>query len=167
MIYRAPSPHESLTQGDILDDCPLVYWESTALDVESEPIPVTARARVVVLSQACDLVQSKATRVLVAVVHEAQHLVDRGLLKSSVIRDQIRSHRVYGWYFLPAGEAMREAIIDLRHLHTVPRNVLERLIKDAKRITRITTPYREHLAQHFATTYSRIGLPEPYETQAD
>jgi hypothetical protein len=26
------------------------------------------------------------------------------------------------------------------------------------------TPYREHLAQHFAVTYSRIGLPEPYGT---
>jgi hypothetical protein len=26
------------------------------------------------------------------------------------------------------------------------------------------TPYREHLAQHFSVTYSRIGLPEPYGT---
>jgi hypothetical protein len=25
--------------------------------------------------------------------------------------------------------------------------------------------YREHLAKHFADTYSRIGLPEPYETE--
>jgi hypothetical protein len=24
--------------------------------------------------------------------------------------------------------------------------------------------YREHLAKHMADTYSRIGLPEPYET---
>ena len=29
---------------------------------------------------------------------------------------------------------------------------------------RLTSPYREHLAQHFAVTYSRIELPEPYET---
>jgi hypothetical protein len=26
----------------------------------------------------------------------------------------------------------------------------------------LITPYREHLAQHFSVTYSRIGLPEPY-----
>jgi hypothetical protein len=29
---------------------------------------------------------------------------------------------------------------------------------------RIVTPDREHLAQHFAVTYMRIGLPDPYET---
>ena len=85
--------------------------------------------------------------------------------KAALVRDQVRRHRVYGWYFLPASEAMRESVVDLRHLHTVPRSVLDRLIKEGKRVMSITTPYREHLAQHFATTYSRIGLPEPYETE--
>jgi len=164
MIYRVPSPQDPLTQGDILDDCPLLYWETSAA---SEPEIVTATARVVALTQACDLAQSKSTRVLVAIVHEAQFLVEQGILKPSLIRDEVRRHRVYGWYFLPAGEVIRESIVDLRHLHTVPRDVLDRLINEGKRVTRLTTPYREHLAQHFATTYSRIGLPEPYETQAD
>jgi len=109
MIYRAPSLHEPLTQGDILDDCPLVYLESLGPAMPAETRPVTGPARVVVLTQACDLAQSKATRVLVAVVHEAQHLVNLGLLKSSIIRDQIRCHRVYGWYFLPRGEALCES----------------------------------------------------------
>jgi hypothetical protein len=27
------------------------------------------------------------------------------------------------------------------------------------------TPWREHLAQHFGTTYTRIALPEPYDTE--
>jgi hypothetical protein len=31
-------------------------------------------------------------------------------------------------------------------------------------VCRLATPYREHLAQHFSVTYSRIGLPEPYGT---
>ena len=163
MIYRVPSPQDALTQGDFLDDCPLLYLEAST---SQEPEIVTAPARVVVLTQACDLSQSKGTRVLVAIVHEAQSLVEQGILKPNLIRDQIRCHRVYGWYFLPKSETMRESIVDLRHLHTVPRNVLEELITRGKRVIRLTTPYREHLAQHFATTYSRIGLPEPYETQA-
>jgi len=167
MIYRAPRMEDALTQGDILYDCPLVYWESLSSEVETKPRPVTVRTRVVVLTQACDLVQSKATRVLVAVVHEAQNLVDRGILKSNVIRDQIRSHRVYGWYFLPHGGVMEESLVDLRHLHTVPRLVLDRLVEAGKRVTSICTPYREHLAQHFAVTYSRIALPLPFETQAE
>ena len=113
----------------------------------------------VVLTQACDLAQKKATRSLVAVVHDAQRLVDRGILRSAVVRDQIRSHRVYGWYFLPAGTALAESVVDLRDLHTIPRHLLERLAQEGKRVCRIATPCREHLAQHFATTYSRIGLP--------
>jgi hypothetical protein len=168
MIYREPLPGEALTQGDILDDCPLLYWETPPdLGAEAQPRPVTARVRVVVLTQACDLAQGKATRVLVAIVHRAQHLVERGILKGQLIRDQIRSHRVYGWYFLPAAAVMEESLVDLRHLHTVPRLVLERLIGESKRVTSIATPYREHLAQHFAVTYSRIGLPSPYDTQAE
>jgi hypothetical protein len=122
---------------------------------------------VVVLTQACDLAQKKATRSLVAVVHDAQRLVDRGILRSAVVRDQIRSHRVYGWYFLPAGTALAESVVDLRDLQTIPRHLLERLAQEGKRVCRIATPCREHLAQHFATTYSRIGLPLPYDTQTD
>ena len=42
--------------------------------------------------------------------------------------------------------------------------MLEHGVKQGSRICRVATPYREHLAQHFATTYSRIGLPLPYQT---
>ena len=28
----------------------------------------------------------------------------------------------------------------------------------------LLSPYREHLAQHFAVTYMRVALPEPYPT---
>jgi hypothetical protein len=104
---------------------------------------------------------------LVASVHTASELVKRNVLQGRMIRDQIRTHRVYGWYFLPGGPALGESIVDLRDLHTVPRVMLERLIREGNRLTRITTPYREHLAQHFSTTYSRIGLPEPYETEPE
>lgn len=166
MIYRIPVEDDPLTQGDILDDRPILEWAATPAP-ELQRSGIILRVRAIVLTQACDLAESKATSVVVALVHEARILVQRGILKAALIRDQVRRHRVYGWYFLPAGEAVRESIVDLRHLHTVPRNVLERLIAEGKRSIRLTTPYREHLAQHFATTYSRIGLHEPYETQAD
>jgi hypothetical protein len=111
------------------------------------------------------MAQDKANWVLVAVVHSARHLVDAGVVNAKTVRDQIRTHRVYGWYFLPAGGPMEESIVDLRNLHTVPRLMLDSLVHDGKRICRIVTPYREHMAQHFSTTYSRIGLPEPYPTE--
>jgi len=117
------------------------------------------------MAQACDLAQAKTTRVVVALVHNAQELVDLGILTAKVVRDQVRLHRVYGWYFLPAGLGLPESIVDLRDLHTVPRDNLEELILQGKRICQIESPFREHLAQHFAVTYSRIGLPARYETE--
>jgi len=167
LIYRPAPPDEAVSQGDIFDECPILFWDDAGPDVGARMASVTVRVRAVVLTQACDLAQQKATRVLVAVVHGAQSLIDRGVLKSNLIRDQLRSHRVYGWYFLPAGPALPESVVDLRDLHTLPRRLLERLATEGKRVCRVATPYREHLAQHFATTYSRIGLPTPYETQPD
>lgn len=165
MIYERPEPDAALTQGDIIADCPLVLWRPDAglLDPQSQQTTAT----VVVLTQACDLAQAKAGRTLAAVVHRAQFLVDSGLLKAATIRDQVRAHRVYGWYFLPAGPGVDESLVDLRNLHTLPRSLLELLIRAGNRTARIATPWREHLAQHFTTTYARIALPEPYPTADD
>ena len=55
-------------------------------------------------------------------------------------------------------------IVDLRRLHTVSLEMLRSLCQEGKRRGRIQSLYREHLAKHFADTFSRIGLPRPYET---
>jgi len=168
-MYESVAPKDPLTQGDIIDGCPIFGLDHDEPLVSLEFPPTRWTARVIVLTQACDLAQAKTRRVLIALVHGAQDLVDRSILKVAVIRDQVRRGVVYGWYFLPAAPApviLPESIVDLRDLHTVSRSVLELLIANGKRICRVNTPYREHLAQHFAVTYSRIGLPEPYSTQA-
>jgi predicted ATP-grasp superfamily ATP-dependent carboligase len=43
--------------------------------------------------------------------------------------------------------------------------VLEQLIAGGKRVASLVSPYREHLAQHFAVTYMRVALREPYGTR--
>lgn len=91
-----------LSQGDILDDCPLVFWKEQAREVAEGDKPQSLESRVIILTQACDLANNKTTRVVVAVVHAAVDLVNAGFLKGNVIRDQVRRHQVYGWYFLPA-----------------------------------------------------------------
>ncbi len=167
-MYQRIGPEVPLSQGDILDGCPLFGLEPTGQTIDLHSSPTRWEARVVVLTQACDLAQVKTTKVLVGWAHPAQALVDQGVLKAQVVRDQVRRGQVYGWYFLPAAPppvALPESIIDLRDLHTVFRAVLEKLVGEGKRLCRLVTPYREHLAQHLAVTYSRIGLPEPYETQ--
>lgn len=160
MIYERPQPGTPISQGDIIDGCPVLVWAAET----GTPEPAQVVSRVVVMTQACDLAQGKATRALVALVHGAQELADRGVLKAKVIRDHVRSHRVYGWYFLPSDPLLPESIVDLRDLHTIPRAMLDGLVAEGKRVCRLRTPYREHLGQHFSSTYSRIGLPEPYGT---
>ncbi len=99
-MYERPSVTDSLSQGDILDECPLLLWEMTPSLTGSEPVAASIRVRVVVLTQACDLALEKATRVLVAVVASARHLVERGVVTAKSVREQIRTHRVYGLVLL-------------------------------------------------------------------
>ena len=169
MIFEMPAVENPLSQGDILDACPIFGFDTARKDVDLDAAPARWKERVIVLTQACDLAQAKTTKVLVALVQPAQLLVDRGILKIPTIRDQVRRGLVYGWYFLPAGPApiaLPESIVDLHDLHTVPHAALQRLIAEGKRVCRLLSPYREHLAQHFAVTYMRIGLPAPLETES-
>jgi hypothetical protein len=112
-------------------------------------------------------VDDKTVRVVVAKIHAAADLVRSGRVKEKFVRDNVRKGQVYGWYFLPADmtrPGFPESLVDLRDIHTVPRALLEGLQGRGKHVGRLITPYREHLAQPFSVTYSRIGLPEPYGT---
>jgi hypothetical protein len=167
MIYGPSSPTDPIDQADIVDGCPLVYVADCDLDDLDRNQVEFVPTRVLVLTQTCDLANRKASAVTVAVALDAQFLVQQNLLKPSDIRGPIRAGRVFGWYFLPASGENRlpEMVVDLRQLHTVRLDLLTALCQRGQRRARLLTPYREHLAKHFADTYSRIGLPEPYDTQ--
>ncbi len=165
MIYDIPPKDSPLDQGDILQECPLLFLEGAGM--VSDPPGVISYQQVLVLTQTCDLAQDKTNRVVVALISPADELVASGQLKESTVRGPVRMARTYGWYFLPADETtgLPELIVDFRQLHTVSREILESLCSEGHRLSRLQTPFREHLAKHFADTYSRIGLPVPYDTQ--
>jgi hypothetical protein len=100
-MYEQPASTE-LSQGDILDRCPILVWKLAPPPLDLDVPPETRIIRIVVLTQACDLAQDKTTRVVVAPVHEAAELVAGNILKAGAIRDQCRRGMVFGWYFLPA-----------------------------------------------------------------
>lgn len=167
MIYDQPAPNAPIDQGDIIDECPLPQLAAGDLSGSGPPEVELARSRVVILTQTCDLAQHKATRAVVAVVRDAGDLVAQGYLKAADVRGPIRAGRVYGWYFLPAEPSLglSESIVDLRQLHTVRVEVLWHLAARGRRLGRLQPLYRAHLGKHFADTYSRIGLPEPYPSE--
>jgi hypothetical protein len=167
VIYQAAGDDAPIDQADIIEGCPILTIKQFNLDALHAPQINVTISRVLVLTQTCDLAIRKSSMVTVAVVHDAPFLVDRGLLKPADIRGSIRAGRVFGWYFLPAsGEHhLPEMLVDLHQLHTVRLDILTACCERGQRLARVLTPYREHLAKHFADTFSRIGLPEPYDTQ--
>jgi hypothetical protein len=166
MIYSSVSPDHPVDQGDIIDGCPALSIREFDRSQPDKPKVACDLVRSYVLTQTCDLAHGKTTLVTIAVVLDAAKLVADGELKAANVRGSIRSGRVHGWYFLPKSAAfgLPESIVDLRNLHVVPLNVLETLCRDGRRVAHLESLYREHLAQHFANAYCRIGLPMPYET---
>ncbi len=49
-----------LSQGDILDGCPLVFWADQTREVAEGDKPQSVQARVIILTQACDLANDKS-----------------------------------------------------------------------------------------------------------
>ena len=166
MIYRIPITDEPLDQGDLLDDCPVATITDHDWDRSEQAKVDIDFHRVIVLTQTCDFANAKVNLITVASVFAAQQMIEHGILKAADVKGPIRASRVWGLYFLPAfpDAGLGEMIVDLRRLHSVRLDVLGRLRLAGKRHAQLLTPYREHLAKHFADTYSRIGLPQPYET---
>jgi hypothetical protein len=166
MIYTAPAADDPIDQGDLIDDCPVTELRSYQPG-QQPPLDIGyAFYRIAVLTQTCDLANDKVSTVTVAEIRDAQQMVDDGLLKPADIKGPLRSGRIWGLYFLPADAALGlgEMVVDLRRLHTVKLDLLRTLCRAGKRRGRVGPLYREHLAKHFADTFSRIGLPRPYET---
>ena len=166
MIYD-PTPSEApIDQGDLIDGCPVLRLVALPSDLGSPERVVLDVRRVFVLTQTCDLANERTIDANVAGVFDASFLVDNGTLKPSDIKGQIRAGRVWGWYFLPADAklGLPEMIVDLRRIHTIRLDLLRSLCQAGHRKARMQPLYREHLAKHFADTFSRIGLPRPYET---
>ena len=166
MIYRLPAANSPIDQGDLIDGCPLINVVNFDERAPSQVQVKHSIERVVALTQTCDLANQKTSHVVVAQVLDAEALISKGLLKGTEIRGPIRAGRVFGWYFLPKNQelGLGEMIVDLRQLHTVRLDLLTALCATGRRVARIQPLYREHLSKHFADSYSRIGLPEPYET---
>ena len=100
------------------------------------------------------------------ILFDGQQLIDERMFKPSDIKGPLRAGQIWGMYFLPANTdlGLNEMIVDFRRLHTVRLDLLFALCRSNKRLARVQTPYREHLAKHFADSFSRMGLPQPYET---
>ena len=90
MIYRQPPPEAPVDQGDVIDGCPLLATLDFDLASPEAIMVDHTIARVVVLTQACDLANRKVSHIVVAVVLDADSLVSSGKVKAGDVRGPMR-----------------------------------------------------------------------------
>lgn len=183
--YELAAADAPLTQGDLIFDCPLVTWDSSAqghADGETaEPslkdLLRAFREDVLVLTQACDLEHHKVENVVLCPhvplsafrqVWEAWMLSRKQGLSEKAWKNacqDIADGYVWNQTFLNrfdhADLGMDVRVVDFHDLFTVPRTFLEtQLRRRGQPRLRLRPPYREHLSQAFARFFMRVGLPQ-------
>lgn len=183
--YEEVSETERLMQGDLILACPVATWKPDELQlaekVEEEALKGAIRvvqADVVVMTQACDLVQDHVPNVTLCPhyplaefreIWEAQEKArgqnptDKSWRSAC---DDLKEGFIWNLSLLNSGETdslgTEHRIVDFYHVLTLPREFLESLIRQREQPRlRLLPPYREHLSQAFARFYMRVGLPTP------
>jgi hypothetical protein len=185
--YRAAGPEESLTQGDLVFDCPALTWRSSALQSLGGSIAedlllgehLIAEARdLVVMTQACDLEHTKVANVVLCPHYglgefqAAWEEDQRGKGQNPTAKawrrycDDICEGTIWNLNLLNAqsgdGVELEHRVVDFHEVFTLPRPVLESLLQARGRVRpQLLPPYREHLSQAFARFFMRVGLPTP------
>ena len=144
MIYQSMHD-EPLDRGDLFEDCPSVEIASLDLLTPEAAETIVSIARVILLTQTCDLANGKTVSATIAVAYDASYYVDNNLLKPAEIKGPLRSGRIWGLYFLPADAALGlpEMIVDFRRIHTIELERLRTLCRAGKRLGRVRPLYRD------------------------
>tara|TARA_R110002096_G_scaffold416993_2_gene620474 strand:- start:1771 stop:2328 length:558 start_codon:yes stop_codon:yes gene_type:complete len=166
-----------LTQGDLIDSCPVVEWKPVAVKGELTDLRAATHAvaaDVIVMTQACDLEHGKVQNVLLCPrdrlsVYKKQWEEYQLSKKQPTNTNSWRKHcknirdgYVWNVGLLDASPDGEPAVIDFHEVYTVPRVFLDSfLIHQKEPRLRLESPYREHLSQAFARFFMRVGLPTP------
>ncbi len=186
--YEIVDANRSITQGDLIFNCPLLEWNPEKLIVqESNEVEIlkgaadAISADVVVMSQACDLEHEKIKNAILCPHMSIQDY--KKFWRSDVEdRDQNPTDRAwrshcndicdgYIWnlsmlnHFTNNNDLRLDIrLVDFHEVFSIPRSFLESLLSQrGKQRFRLLPPYREHLSQAFARFFMRVGLPIPIE----
>ncbi|MCK5155961.1 MAG: hypothetical protein KAQ69_05970 [Spirochaetales bacterium] len=158
-----------LTQGDILMGCPVpslddsVYKSIRNEEEVSDPIDVKL-TDLVILSQACDLLNDKISTVVLCTVIPLSVLGESNQHYSSRKGiEELRTGKTPAYHLLDkyTEEQFNSyfTIVNFHELYTLPKDFLSAHAETIEKRLRILPPYREHLSQAFARYFMRVGLP--------
>ena len=184
--YETIVEGNSVTQGDLIFNCPLLSWNTDNLAFhgsdESETLFAATNAvsaDVIVMTEACDLENHKVSNVILCphislTEYKSYWESDMKSHDQNPTTKAWKSHcndicDGYLWnlsmlnnYIIDGSKSMEVRLVDFHEVFTIPRAFLEQLISQrGKPRVRLLPPYREHLSQAFARFFMRVGLPVP------
>lgn len=173
LLYRRISESADISQGDILFNFPIFLPMAKNLQ-EIEEVTIEGLqehmsmkvfyADIIVMTQACDLVDSEKRDPVDSVICAA--IVDIGLYKWDVVAGT-NSNRYPSYFLLNKEEDIfpKSHLIDFGEIFTIPYDLLKAFKNKAGDRVRPTSPILEKISQHFGNYFSRIGTE--YERQKD
>jgi hypothetical protein len=169
--YKEVSDTAEVMQGDLLVGCPIPYPNRAVYDailnentsVLDDPLEVK-EANLVILSQACDLVNNKVDTVVLCAYWPLSHLVKNdSYYQASGAKESLRQGKEPAHHLIHKYESesiqLDYSVVDFRQIYTLPKDYLARVVSEKKFRLRLLSPYREHLSQSFARYFMRVGLP--------
>lgn len=158
-----------LEQGDILFDVDVVH---TIMD---EPAAMSSQLDIdlatvdsIVLTQTCDIENSKAPTFLMARVLSYDDLLEAARVRgdtnipSEKYRKLLVDGNIPNNFLLAAHDgspALPWTVVDFRQLFTLPAKYVSKSAAQKSPRLRLMSPYREHLSQSFARYFMRVALP--------
>lgn len=173
--YDIVDSTKNITQGDILLNCPLLIpnypsEELTTEDIEklNKPDAVIDTDvffhNIIILNQACDLEvregkdKPKLSMVMVAPLQDARlSNMGKGSLQKIAKLDRTELFLLEPSY---ENIKMGYQVINFDTVLTIPWKLLNAFSKLQEHRLRIKSPYTEHLSQHLANHFGRVGVPE-------
>ncbi len=156
-----------LDQGDLIDDCPVLHpvHPDDRDDATGPTATLEAEmlvARMIILTQACDLEHAKVESVVLCPAWTLEELGERvPSLNHKKQREKLRKGEYPAYHLLASYPKLAQPVlvVDFHRLFTTPKRFLEKVAAQQGDRARLLPPYREHLSQSFARYFVRVGLP--------
>lgn len=153
----------SLSQGDYLPDCNVPIFLDPTVGPEPQNIPIDV-FNLIVITQSCDLEQSKVRLVAVCPISSIEEFEERNPeFRKKGRWNEVRKGRMEGLHMLGAQKNPtnnREAfVVDFREIYSLPFEYLVKHATDLGPRWRLKSPFLEHFSQAFARFFMRVGLP--------
>jgi hypothetical protein len=161
--YWISVDEQSLAQGDYLPECRVPVLSVDFDTAEQTPFE-RGKADLIVITQSCDLANSKAEFVALCPIHSIIRFEEGNpVFKKKGQWEQVRKGRVESLHLLASPDEpannRRALVVDFRQIYSLPFSYLTKHAKSLGRRHRLQPPFLEHFSQAFARFLMRVELP--------